>query len=61
VPARGDHDREILHLALPALGAFGAVTVYGLWWALNLLMLARLVTLTPRFARRRWAVIGARV
>ena len=48
-----------LVLFLPA--AFAATTVYGLWWALNLLMLARLATLAPRFARRRWAIVGARV
>jgi len=48
-----------LVLFLPA--AFAAATVYGLWWALNLLMLARLATLAPRFARRRWAIVGARV
>ncbi len=44
---------------LPA--ALTAGTVTGLWWALNLLILARLLTLLPRFARRRWAVVGSRV
>ena len=41
--------------------ALAASTVEGLWWALNLLMLARLLTLLPRFTRRRWALVGARV
>ncbi len=44
---------------LPVALAAGSVT--GLWWALNLLILARLATLLPRFAARSWAVVGARV
>jgi Na+-driven multidrug efflux pump len=40
--------------------ALVANDVAGLWLALNALMLARLVTLMPRFLRRRWAVVGAR-
>ena len=40
--------------------ALAAGTVTGLWWALNGLILGRLLTLAPRFARRRWAVTGAR-
>jgi putative MATE family efflux protein len=47
-----------LALFLPA--ALAATSIQGLWWALNLLMLARLATLVPRFTRRRWAVVGAR-
>jgi putative MATE family efflux protein len=46
--------------ALFLSAALAASTVQGLWWALNLLMLARLVTLMPRFTRRHWAVVGAR-
>jgi putative MATE family efflux protein len=38
-----------------------ATSVSGLWWALNLLILVRLLTLLPRFLRRKWAVTGARV
>lgn len=44
---------------LPAALLAGSVT--GLWWALNLLILARLVGLIPRFLRTRWMVVGARV
>jgi putative MATE family efflux protein len=40
--------------------ALTAGDVAGLWWALNALILARLVTLLPRFVGRRWAVVGAR-
>lgn len=32
-----------------------------LWWALNALILVRLLSLLPRFGRRRWLVVGARV
>jgi hypothetical protein len=37
-----------------------ADSIDALWWALNALILARLVTLLPRFVRRRWIVVGAR-
>ena len=40
--------------------AFAAGDLAALWLALNVLILARLVTLVPRFVRRRWAVVGAR-
>ncbi|HEX3873180.1 MAG TPA: MATE family efflux transporter [Solirubrobacteraceae bacterium] len=40
--------------------ALTAGDVAGLWWALNALIAARLVTLLPRFVRRRWAIVGAR-
>jgi Na+-driven multidrug efflux pump len=33
--------------------------VRGVWWGLVVLMVARLATLGPRFAGRRWAVVGA--
>ena len=36
-----------------------ADTVAGVWVALDVLMLARLATLGGRFARRRWALVGA--
>jgi Na+-driven multidrug efflux pump len=51
----------VLALAVFLPLALAASTVTGLWWALNLLILARLLTLVPRFARRRWVVLGARV
>jgi putative MATE family efflux protein len=51
----------VLAFAVYLPAALAAGTVTGLWWALNLLILARLVTLVPRFARRRWVVVGARV
>jgi putative MATE family efflux protein len=51
----------VLAFAVYLPAALLAGTVTGLWWALNLLILARLVTLIPRFARRRWAVLGERV
>jgi putative MATE family efflux protein len=41
--------------------ALFASNVTGLWWALNALIAARLVTLMPRFVRKRWAVTGARL
>jgi putative MATE family efflux protein len=37
-----------------------ATDLGGLWWALNALILVRLLTLVPRFVRRRWAVVGMR-
>ncbi|MGA2758577.1 MAG: MATE family efflux transporter, partial [Solirubrobacteraceae bacterium] len=40
--------------------AFAAGDVAALWLALNALILARLVTLVPRFVRKRWIVVGAR-
>jgi putative MATE family efflux protein len=36
-----------------------AGTVAGVWFALDVLMLARLATLGRRFLRRRWALVGA--
>ena len=33
--------------------------VSGVWVALNVLMLARLVTMAARFGGRRWIVLGA--
>jgi putative MATE family efflux protein len=35
--------------------------VAGVWWGLNALMLARLVTIGVRFRGRRWVVVGAPV
>jgi putative MATE family efflux protein len=51
----------VISLAVFLPVSLTAGTVTGLWWALNLLILARLVTLIPRFVRRRWAVAGERV
>ena len=39
--------------------AFVATDLTGLWAALDVLMVARLVTAGARFAGRRWAVVGA--
>lgn len=39
--------------------ALAAGTLTGLWWALNVLLALRLVTLLPRFLRGRWTVTGA--
>jgi putative MATE family efflux protein len=39
--------------------ALAASTLFGLWAALDVLMLVRLVTLALRFARGRWVVLGA--
>jgi Na+-driven multidrug efflux pump len=33
--------------------------VVGVWWGLNALMVARLVTIGTRFRGGRWAVVGA--
>ena len=44
---------------LPAARARRLDTVAGVWAALDVLMLARLATLGGRFARRRWALVGA--
>ncbi len=63
----GAGDTRYLALAMIAAlavftgAALAAQTLTGLWWALNLLIAARLVTLAPRFAKRRWIVVGARV
>jgi len=46
-----------LALAVPILG----VGVTGVWAALNVLMLVRLLTCGARFLGRRWAVVGASV
>jgi putative MATE family efflux protein len=39
--------------------ALQAGSLSALWWALNALIFARLLTLAPRFLRRRWMVVGA--
>jgi putative MATE family efflux protein len=39
--------------------ALTASDLTALWWALNGLLLARLLTLLPRFASGHWAVVGA--
>ncbi len=44
-----------LGLAAPILG----LGVTGVWAALNILMLVRLLTCGARFRGRRWAVVGA--
>jgi Na+-driven multidrug efflux pump len=44
-----------LALAAPILG----LGVAGVWVALNVLMLVRLLTCGARFRGRRWAVVGA--
>jgi len=49
-----------LSLAVFAPLALLAGSLTALWWALNALIAARLLTLAPRFVRRRWAVVGAR-
>lgn len=46
-----------LVLFIPA--ALAATSLAGLWVALDVLMLARLVTLAVRFARGRWMVLGS--
>jgi putative MATE family efflux protein len=56
------------YLAIAMAAAFGvfvplallASNIDALWWALNALIVARLLTLVPRFVRRRWIVVGAR-
>jgi putative MATE family efflux protein len=58
---------DTLYLAAAMVVAFvafaplvlAANTITAVWAALNVLMLVRLVTLGPRFARRRWALVGA--
>jgi Na+-driven multidrug efflux pump len=44
-----------LALAAPVFG----LGVTGVWAALNVLMLVRLLTCGARFRGRRWAVVGA--
>ena len=44
-----------LALAVPMLG----LGIVGVWVALNVLMLVRLLTCGARFRGRRWAVVGA--
>ena len=39
--------------------AISAESLSGVWGALNVLMLMRLITIGPRFLGRRWAVTGA--
>lgn len=46
-------------LVLFAPLALAASNLTMLWWALNGLVFARLVTLVPRFVRGNWAVVGA--
>jgi Na+-driven multidrug efflux pump len=50
-------------LAVFAPLAFGALTlglgIVGVWVALNVLMVVRLVTCGTRFLGRRWAIVGA--
>jgi putative MATE family efflux protein len=49
----------IASLAVFVPAALAAGSLAGLWAALDLLMVARLVTLSLRFARGRWRVLGA--
>jgi putative MATE family efflux protein len=55
-------------MAFSALAVFVPITllslrlhwgVVGVWWGLNALMLARLVTIGVRYRGRRWVVVGA--
>jgi Na+-driven multidrug efflux pump len=55
-------------MAFSALAVFVPITllslhfhwgVTGVWWGLNALMLARLVTTGARYRGRRWLVVGA--
>jgi putative MATE family efflux protein len=56
------------YLAWAMAGAFAlfvplallARDIDALWWSLDALIAARLLTLLPRFLRRRWIVVGAR-
>jgi putative MATE family efflux protein len=47
-----------LFITLAALALSFAWGVVGVWAALDVLIAARLALLGPRFARRRWAVVG---
>ncbi len=49
-----------LSLAVFVPFALLAGSLTALWWALNGLIVVRLLTLVPRFVRRRWVVVGAR-
>ena len=55
-------------MAFSALAVFVPITLFslhfhwgvvGVWWGLNALMLARLITIGARYRGRRWVVIGA--
>jgi Na+-driven multidrug efflux pump len=55
-------------MAFSALGVFVPIAlvslhhgwgVTGVWWGLNALMAARLLTIGARFLGRRWVVLGA--
>ena len=55
-------------MAFSALGVFAPIAlltlrfdwgVTGVWWGINALMLARLVTIGARYRNRRWVVTGA--
>ncbi len=48
----------VLSLAIFVPVALAASTLQGLWAALDVLMAVRLATLTVRFARGRWIVLG---
>jgi MATE family, multidrug efflux pump len=47
-----------LYVALAALALALGWGIVGVWAALDVLIAARLALLAPRFARRRWAVVG---
>ncbi len=49
----------VVSLAVFVPAALAAGTLAGLWAALDVLMVTRLVTLAIRFARGRWMVLGA--
>jgi MATE family, multidrug efflux pump len=49
----------VVSLAVFVPAALAAGTLAGLWVALDVLMLARLATLSVRFVRGRWMVLGA--
>jgi hypothetical protein len=71
---RSPYDREILRLALPALGALAAEPLYipiallaldqgwgilGVWCGLAALIVVRLATCGGRFVSEHWVLTGA--
>jgi Na+-driven multidrug efflux pump len=49
----------VVFLPIALLSLHEGWGVVGVWWGLDALMAARLVTVGVRFAGRRWVVVGA--
>ena len=57
-PSSSERAASVTKTALAALALALGWGIVGVWAALDVLIVTRLALLAPRFARRRWAVVG---